>query len=97
MWLYKRDGEHLISYNADMISLDNFDETNIDAYKDYRYVDYMRDVSTYKTEVWIYDKNSNVIENGSIADFDYYVNSGKSCGEILSFSTMMHRFFLIYR
>ena len=97
LWLYKRDGEHLISYNADMISLDNFDETNIDAYKDYRYVDYMRDVSTYKTEVWIYDKNSNVIEKGSIADFDYYVNSGKSCGEVLSFSTMMHRFFLIYR
>ena len=97
LWLYKRDGEHLISYNADMISLDNFDETNIDAYKDYRYVDYMRDVSTYKTEVWIYDKNINVIEKGSIADFDYYVNSGKSCGEVLSFLTMMHRFFLIYR
>lgn len=97
LWLYKRDGEHLISYNADMISLDDFDKSNIDAYKNYRYVDYLRDVSTYKTEVWVYDRESNTVEKGSIADFDYYVNSGTECGEVFSFTNMMHRFFLIYR
>ena len=74
-----------------------FDKSNIDAYKNYRYVDYLRDVSTYKTEVWVYDRESNTVEKGSIADFDYYVNSGTECGEVFSFTNMMHRFFLIYR
>lgn len=97
LWLYKRDGEHLISYNADMIDVGAFDESDIDSYKSYRYVDYTRDVSTYKTEVWIYNKSSNVMEKGSLGDFGYYVNSGTECGEVLSFSNMMHRFFLLYR
>ena len=97
LWLYKRDGEHLISYNADMIAVADFDSSNIDAYKSYRYIDYLRDVSTYRTEVWIYDTASNAIEKGSIADFKYYLDDGAGCGEVLSFTNVMHRFFLIYR
>lgn len=97
LWLYKLDGEHLISYNADLVPIDTFDSSTAGTFVTGRYVDYTRDVSSARTTVWIYDRATNILEQGSIADFDYYVNSGVNCGEVLSFTNSMHRFFLIYR
>ena len=97
MWAYKRDGDHLISYNQDLSPKETFDESAISDYEDYKYIDYTRDVSSYKTRVYVFDTSANLLYEGSLADISTYKNEGASCSEFFGFTSTGHRFFIVYR
>jgi len=97
MWAYKRDGDHLISYNQDLVPKETFNEQAIADYESYKYIDYTRDVSTYKTRVYVFDTSDNRLYEGSLADIGTYKNEGAECSEFFGFTSTGHRLFILYR